>query len=44
MTNRSHPSSRSANPVVVIAAIGVVLFLALDMLERHAVFQREAAK
>jgi len=30
--------------VVVIGVIGVVLFLALDMLERRAVFQRDAAK
>lgn len=30
--------------VVVIAAIGVVLFWALDVLEKRAVFQREAAK
>jgi NitT/TauT family transport system permease protein len=30
--------------VVVIAAIGVILFWALDMLERRAVFKREAAK
>lgn len=30
--------------VVVIALIGVVLFTALDIIERKAVFQREAAK
>jgi NitT/TauT family transport system permease protein len=30
--------------MVVIAAIGVVLFWALDVFERRAVFQREAAK